>query len=69
MKRIILPVFLAFSVFASSAFAALPAAVTGAFTTVQSDAADLADMVWPAVIAIFGSLVLFKLFKRFGNKI
>jgi di/tricarboxylate transporter len=49
--------------------AALPAAIGTALTGVATDAEDLADLIWPVLIAIFGSMVLFKLFKRFGAKI
>lgn len=52
-----------------TAMAALPAGITTGLTTIQSDASDLADLVWPVVLFVFGALVLFKLFKRFGNKI
>lgn len=54
---------------ASEAHAGLPAAIGTQLTQVQTDGLALADLVWPVVITLFGSLVLFKLFKRFGNKI
>lgn len=52
-----------------SAMADLPAAIGAALTAVQTDGLALADLVWPVVIALFGATILFKLFKRFGNKI
>lgn len=53
----------------SSAHAELPAVIGTTLTTVQSDGLAMADLVWPVVGAIFGAVLLFKLFKRFGNKI
>jgi len=53
----------------AAANAALPAAIGTALTGVQEDGLALADLVWPIVIAIFGALLLMKLFKRFGTKI
>ena len=52
-----------------SAMAALPAGIAPALATVQQDGLDLADLVWPVVITLFGALILFKLFKRFGSQI
>lgn len=52
-----------------TASAALPTAISTELAAVQVDALALADLVWPVVIAIFGAVVLFKLFKRFGSKI
>ncbi len=54
---------------ATSANAALPAAIGTQLTQVQTDGLALADLVWPVVITLFGALVLFKLFKRFGSQI
>jgi hypothetical protein len=53
----------------SSAMAALPAGISAELSSVQTDGLALADLVWPVVIALFGSLLMFKLFKRFGSKI
>lgn len=53
----------------NAAQAALPAGISTGLTTIQGDVGDLADLVWPVVIFVFGSLIVFKLFKRFGNKI
>lgn len=53
----------------SAANAALPAAIATELTAVQTDGLALADLVWPVVITLFGALVLFKLFKRFGSQI
>lgn len=53
----------------SAANAALPAVIGTTLTTVQADALDLADLIWPVVGAIFGAMLLIKLFKRFGSKI
>ena len=52
-----------------SAFAALPVIIGTTLTTVSADAVALGDLIWPVVVTIFGAVLLFKLFKRFGNKI
>lgn len=54
---------------AGSANAALPAAIATELAQIQSDGLEMADLVWPIVITLFGALVLFKLFKRFGSQI
>ncbi|MBY4675899.1 major coat protein [Marinobacterium arenosum] len=54
---------------AVDANAALPAAIGTELANVQADGLALADLVWPVVITLFGALVLFKLFKRFGSQI
>jgi ABC-type spermidine/putrescine transport system permease subunit II len=54
---------------AGSVHAALPAAIATELDSVKADGLALADLVWPVVISLFGALVLFKLFKRFGSKI
>ncbi|WP_027855000.1 major coat protein [Marinobacterium litorale] len=54
---------------ASSANAALPASIGTELTAIETDALALADLVWPVVITLFGALILFKLFKRFGSQI
>jgi len=57
-------------VFASmSSFAALPAVIATSLTEIQTDGLAMADLIWPVVAALFGAALLFKLFKRFGNKI
>lgn len=53
---------------AASAHAALPAAVDTAFTDFQANAVALIDKGWPLLIAVFGGMVLMKLFKKVGNK-
>lgn len=57
------------AVFSASSFADIPAVVGTTLTTVQADALSLADLVWPVIMAVFGSILLIKLFKRYGNKI
>lgn len=49
--------------------AELPAAIGTELASVQADGLALADLVWPVVIALFGAVLLIKLFKRFGSKI
>lgn len=51
------------------AHAALPAGIATAVTAAQTDGLALADLIWPALIILAGALLLFKLFKRFFNKI
>lgn len=53
----------------AAAQAALPTGIDTQLTAVQTDALALADLVWPVVITLFGALILFKLFKRFGSQI
>lgn len=48
----------------SGAFAALPGAATGAFTTLQTDALALVDLAWPAAIAITVAFIILRLFKK-----
>jgi len=55
--------------FASSSFAAVDAGVTTAMAAVGADAATLAGIVTPIVIAVLGLALGIKLIKRFGNKI
>jgi hypothetical protein len=61
------------SLVAGSAMAAIDATVATAITTelaaVQANAGELSGYVWPIVIAIFGLVVLFKLFKRFAGQV
>lgn len=54
---------------AGAANAAIPAAVKTQLDAVKTDGLAMADLVWPVVITLFGALVLFKLFKRFGSQI
>lgn len=53
---------------ASTAQAALPTAVDTAFTDFQANATALLDKGWPLLIAVFGGMVLMKLFKKVGSK-
>jgi hypothetical protein len=52
-----------------SASAALPAAATDAFTTLQTDGLALINAAWPVVGAIVVGFVLIKLFRRAANKV
>lgn len=52
-----------------AAHAALPTAVTGAFTSLQSDGEALIDLAWPVVVALVGGFILIKLFKRAAGKL
>ncbi|MBN3562516.1 MULTISPECIES: major coat protein [Aliamphritea] len=61
--------FIAMGMTMQEAAAALPAAIGTQLAAIQQDGLDLADLVWPVVITLFGALVIFKLFKRFGSQI
>lgn len=54
---------------AASAHAALPPGADTAFTTLQADATTLSGYAYPALLAVLGFIVGFKLTKRFGNHI
>jgi len=49
--------------------ATLPTGIATGLSTIQTDALALFDLAWPVVLAVFGGGILFKLFKRAGNKI
>jgi hypothetical protein len=53
----------------SSAHAALDPAIATAFDAVKADATSLNAIVLPIVISIMGMLLVYKLIKKFGNKI
>jgi putative Mn2+ efflux pump MntP len=61
--------FSALLVASASSFAALPVGISAEMDAIQADGDALVVLVWPVVIALFGSLLMFKLFKRFGSKI
>jgi hypothetical protein len=44
--------------------AALPAAAATAFTGLQTDALDLVDLAWTAIIPITVAFIILRLFKR-----
>lgn len=61
--------FAAFALTASaSAFAELPTAVTGAFTSVKTDGESMIEAGWPILLAVTGGIILMKLFKRVIGK-
>lgn len=39
-----------------------------AFTTLETNATDMADKAWPVVATVVGSLLAIGLFKKFANK-
>ena len=69
MKRWMVASFAMCSLVAANAMAALPAALSTAVSGIQTDAEAMIELVWPVVLAVFGGLVLIKLFKRAGSKI
>jgi hypothetical protein len=54
---------------AQSASAELPAGVSTAMTSIQTDALAMVDLAWPVVTAITIAFVLFKIFKRVVAKV
>lgn len=68
LKKSLSAVVVSLAVVASSAQAALPTAVDTAITGFQSDATSLIDKGWPLMIAVFGGLLIMKLFKKVANK-
>jgi hypothetical protein len=54
---------------AGAAVAALPAVIGTTLDSVETDALALADLVWPILVALFGVVLLMKLFKRLSSKI
>lgn len=52
-----------------AAHAALPAGLQAAFDAVLVDAGALSTMVAPIIIGVLALGIVFKLVKRFGNKI
>lgn len=49
--------------------AALPSGISTGLSGIQTDMEALIDLVWPVVIASVAAIIIFKLFKRFANKI
>lgn len=52
----------------TSAMAALPTEVTGAFTQVKTDGEEMISAGWPILLAVTGGIILMKLFKRVIGK-
>lgn len=69
MKKVGGALVAATAVVAGSANAALPTAISTELTALQTDGLALADLVWPVLIALFGAVLIMKLFKRFASKI
>ncbi|MDD5272675.1 MAG: hypothetical protein PHU14_08155 [Methylovulum sp.] len=53
----------------ADAMAALPAAVAGTVTGIQTDGQALFDLLFPVIATFVGLVVIVKLFKRFTNKV
>ena len=58
-----------FSVFATSAHAALPAEAQSALTAASTAVSDSAAAAWVPIGAAMAALIVIKLVKRFFNKI
>lgn len=54
---------------AGAANATLDPSISTGITGIQTDATSLNGLVMPVVVAILGMIVVYKLVKRFGNKI
>lgn len=52
----------------ASAFAALPAEATAAFTSLSGSVTDILAAIWPILAAVTGGFALIKLFKRGTSK-
>ena len=50
-------------------FAAVPAGTDVAFTAILTDATTLAGYAAPIVLGVLGLVIIFKLIKRFANKV
>ena len=68
MKKYAVAAGAAVSGLATSAHAALPAAVDTYFTELQTDIGTLTGYAWVLVPLVFGALLMIKLFKKFGSK-
>lgn len=53
---------------AVAAHAALPTAVTGAFTTVETDVGSMIEAGWPVLVSITVGFVLMTVFKKVVSK-
>ena len=53
----------------SSVYAALPAAVGTTITSIQTNATDIFDLIFPVVGSILALTIVIKLFKRFTSKV
>jgi hypothetical protein len=49
--------------------AALDAGISTGISAIQTDALALVALVWPAVLAVTGAFIVFRLFKRSISKI
>jgi hypothetical protein len=69
MKNLFVVPFVSFlSLFAGASQAALNAGVATGFTSLQTDALALVDLVWPVVIAVTVAFIILGLFKKAANK-
>jgi hypothetical protein len=67
-KYLLLTVVSLLSFFSIPSFAALNAGVATGFTSLQTDALALVDLVWPVVIAVTVAFIILGLFKKAANK-
>ena len=69
MKNIKIALASIFALFTVQANAALPAEVTTAFTTLQTDFDALIALAWPVIAAVTIGFLLIKFFKKATNKV
>ncbi|MCK9619163.1 MAG: hypothetical protein M0R47_01360 [Methylobacter sp.] len=48
--------------------AALNAAIAPAFTTLNADALELVDLIWPVLISVTIAFIILRLFPKAANK-
>lgn len=68
-KKVVVSVAASASVFASSAYAALPTEATSAMTAIGTGITDAEAAAWPLIGAALVAGIVIKLVKRFANKV
>lgn len=68
MKKFLVVLFGFSAAFIGTAEAALNAGVATGFTSLQSDALELVDLVWPVTIAVTVAFIILGLFKKAAGK-
>lgn len=63
-KKLAIATLITTALAATQASAALPTEATDAITAIQTDGTAMISAGWPVVVAIFGGLVIIKLFKK-----
>lgn len=68
MKKLLVVVMGFFAAFVGTAEAALNSGVATGFSSLQSDALELVDLVWPVTIAVTVAFIILGLFKKAAGK-